>query len=93
MTGGSVRLVERTMWLLSCSISRQTQKSLSDRNVWVGWMSLVMSEFVFGKVRLKKKGKNGKREGREQGREGNSPMSESCYSKDMISPVSRFTSS
>lgn len=65
MTGGSVRLVERTMWLLSCSISRQTQKSLSDRNVWVGWMSLVMSEFVFGKVRLKKRGKM------EREREGN----------------------
>lgn len=66
MTGGSVRLVECTMWLLSCSISRQTQKSLSERNVWVGWMSLVMSEFVFGKVRLKKRRKNGKkREGRE----------------------------
>lgn len=89
MTGGSVRLVECTMWLLSCSISRQTQKSLSERNVWVGWMSLVMSEFVFGKVRLKKKEKKWK----EERGKGNSPTSESCYSKDVISPVSRFTSS
>lgn len=66
MTGGSVGLVERTMWPLSCSASRQTQKSLTERNVWVGWRSLVMSEFVFGKVRLKNSGQMERRE-----REGN----------------------
>ena len=54
MTVESVRLVEGTMWLSSCSISRQTQKSVSERNVWVGWMSMLVSEFVFGKVRWRK---------------------------------------
>ncbi len=90
MTGESARMVEGTMWLSSCSISRQIQKSLSERNVWVGWMSVFVSEFVFGKVRWKK-GEKGKEE-RGIGREGKSPMPESCYSENGISPVSRLTS-
>lgn len=54
-------------------LSRQTQKSLTKRNVWVGWRSLVMSEFVFWKSEAEKQWTNGeKREGREVGREGNS---------------------
>ena len=73
MTGESVRLVKGTLWLSSCSISRQTQKSMSRRNVWVGWVSVLVSEFVFGKV-WQKKGKRWKERGkgtREKGKFNN----------------------
>lgn len=91
MTGEAVRLVEGTMWPSSCSISRQTQKSLSKRNVWSGWMSVFVSEFVFGEVRWKT-GEKGERGKGAIGRERNPAKPQSCYSEDGISPVSRLTS-
>lgn len=88
MTGKSVSLVEHTMNLLSCSISRQRQKSLSGRNVWDRWMSLVMSEFVFGEWGWGKKLEKWKVE---LGIEGNSQTRE-LLNKYVISQVSKYTS-
>lgn len=70
MTGRSESLVKGTMWLSSCSISRQAQKSLSNWNVWVASVYVFVSDFVFGKLRWrgKKEEKLKKKEGRERGK-------------------------
>lgn len=89
MTGESVRLVEVTTWLSSCSVSRWRQKSLSNWNVWVREVSVFMSEFAFGEARCKKAEEREERKGTWE--EGNLPMPETYYSEDWISLVSRLS--
>lgn len=50
-----IESAEGTMWLSSCFISRQTQKSLSKWNVWVGSQFVFTSKVAFSQKRRREK--------------------------------------